>query len=231
MAATGQTFALPDLRGRNIIGASAADPIGTIVGHDNVTLTNVQTPNGPGPAAAPFHNRQPSLAMEYLIALKGIFPSQPPPSGLPDRTTPFLGQIVSFAGTFVPGGWALCDGSLLQINQNQALFALLGTLYGGNGQTTFALPDLRDKTVIGTSIGVPVGTMVGANSVTSCLPFPFPCRALAARRSRQVNSAGGRRLARCRAPAAIRSPGRTAPPISTSCGTPTAAATSCRKAP
>ena len=127
------TFALPDLRGRNIIGASAADPIGTVVGHDNVTLTNAQTPSGPGPAAAPFDNRQPSLAMEYLIALQGIFPSQPPFSGLPDGTTPFLGQIVSFAGTFVPGGWALCDGSLLQINQNQALFALLGTTYGGNG--------------------------------------------------------------------------------------------------
>ena len=81
------TFALPDLRGRNIIGASAADPIGTVVGHDNVTLTNVQTPSGPGPAAVPFDNRQPSLAMEYLIALQGIFPSQPPlrPSGWRQR--------------------------------------------------------------------------------------------------------------------------------------------------
>jgi microcystin-dependent protein len=171
------TFALPDLRGRNIIGASAADPIGTVVGHDNVTLTNAQTPSGPGPAGVPFDNRQPSLAMEYLIALQGIFPSQPPFSGLPDGTTPFLGQIVSFAGTFVPGGWALCDGSLLQINQNQALFALLGTTYGGDGHTTFALPDLRDRTVIGTGNGITVGTKVGANSVTVTpdeMPAPLP---------------------------------------------------------
>lgn len=58
---------------------------------------------------------------------------------------PFLGEvkIVSFA--FAPRGWAACDGQLLPINQNQALFALLGTMYGGNGQTTFALPDLRGK--------------------------------------------------------------------------------------
>ena len=171
------TFALPDLRGRNIIGASAADPIGTVVGQDNVTLTNGQTPSGPGPAGVPFDNRQPSLAMEYLIALQGIFPSQPPFSGLPDGTTPFLGQIVSFAGTFVPGGWALCDGSLLQINTNQALFALLGTTYGGNGTTNFRLPDLRDKTVIGTGNGIALGTTVGANSVTVTadeMPGPLP---------------------------------------------------------
>lgn len=61
------------------------------------------------------------------------------------QDTPFLGEIQIFAGTFAPRGWAFCNGQLLPINQNQALFALLGTTYGGNGQTTFALPDLRGR--------------------------------------------------------------------------------------
>ena len=58
---------------------------------------------------------------------------------------PFLAEIRMFAGNFAPKGWAMCDGQLLPINQNQALFALLGTTYGGNGRTTFALPDLRGR--------------------------------------------------------------------------------------
>ena len=60
-------------------------------------------------------------------------------------TEPFLGEIGIFSGNFPPRGWAFCDGQLLPINQNQALFALLGTTYGGNGRTTFALPDLRGR--------------------------------------------------------------------------------------
>lgn len=59
---------------------------------------------------------------------------------------PFLGEIKMFAFNFAPRGWALTNGQLLAIAQNQALFSLLGTTYGGNGQTTFALPDLRDRT-------------------------------------------------------------------------------------
>src|SRR5690348_9255473 len=58
---------------------------------------------------------------------------------------PYLGDIYIFAGDFAPRGWAFCDGQLLPINQNQALFSILGTTYGGNGQTTFALPDLRGR--------------------------------------------------------------------------------------
>ncbi len=56
---------------------------------------------------------------------------------------PLLGQIILFAGTFAPKGWAFCDGSLRSISQNMPLFSLLGTTYGGNGKTDFALPDLR----------------------------------------------------------------------------------------
>ena len=58
---------------------------------------------------------------------------------------PFVGEIRMFAGNFAPQGWAFCDGQLLAISQNDALFSLLGTIYGGDGQTTFALPDLRGR--------------------------------------------------------------------------------------
>jgi len=56
-----------------------------------------------------------------------------------------LGQIVLFGGNFAPRGWAFCDGRLMPISQNAALFSLLGTTFGGNGRTDFALPDLRPK--------------------------------------------------------------------------------------
>lgn len=58
---------------------------------------------------------------------------------------PFLGQITIFAGNFAPRGWAFCDGQILQISQYTALFSLLGTTYGGDGRTTFGLPDLRGR--------------------------------------------------------------------------------------
>nr|WP_260625903.1 tail fiber protein [Hymenobacter sediminicola] len=58
---------------------------------------------------------------------------------------PFIGEIIIFAGNFPPRGYAFCDGQILSIAQNTALFSLLGTTYGGNGQTTFALPDLRGR--------------------------------------------------------------------------------------
>lgn len=58
---------------------------------------------------------------------------------------PFIGQIILFAGTFAPRGWAFCQGQLLSIAQNTALYSIILTNYGGNGQTTFALPDLRGR--------------------------------------------------------------------------------------
>jgi microcystin-dependent protein len=64
---------------------------------------------------------------------------------------PFLAEIMIVSWNFPPKGWALCNGQVLPINQNQALFSLLGTTYGGNGQTTFALPDLRGRVPIGFS--------------------------------------------------------------------------------
>jgi microcystin-dependent protein len=61
---------------------------------------------------------------------------------------PFIGQIQTYGFNFAPRGWALCDGQLLPISQNTALFSLLGTIYGGDGRTTFALPDLRGRAPI-----------------------------------------------------------------------------------
>ncbi|GAA4391250.1 phage tail protein [Hymenobacter koreensis] len=63
----------------------------------------------------------------------------------PNNTTVYLGEIMMVSWNFAPRGWALCNGQFLPINQNQALFSLLGTQFGGNGQTTFALPDLRGR--------------------------------------------------------------------------------------
>ena len=61
---------------------------------------------------------------------------------------PFLAEIIMFGGNFAPRGWALCDGQILPIAQNQALFSLLGTIYGGDGRTSFGLPDLRGRAPI-----------------------------------------------------------------------------------
>lgn len=61
---------------------------------------------------------------------------------------PFLGEVILFGGNYAPRGWAFCDGQLLPISQNSALFSILGTTYGGDGYTTFALPDLRGRAPI-----------------------------------------------------------------------------------
>lgn len=66
---------------------------------------------------------------------------------------PFVGEIRMFAGNFAPQGWALCDGQLLAVSQNNALFSLFGTIYGGDGRTTFGLPDLRGRVPIHAGTG------------------------------------------------------------------------------
>lgn len=79
---------------------------------------------------------------------------------------PFLGEIRIMSFNFAPRNWAMCNGQLLPINQNQALFALLGTMYGGNGQTTFALPDLRGHTPIHFGAGHTQGEKAGEQAHT-----------------------------------------------------------------
>lgn len=85
--------------------------------------------------------------------------------------SPFLGQIMTFGGNFAPRNYAFCNGQILSIAQNTALFALLGTTYGGNGQTTFALPDLRGRAMVHTGTGpglspYTLGQVGGVESVT-----------------------------------------------------------------
>lgn len=79
---------------------------------------------------------------------------------------PFLSEIRIVSFQFAPKGWALCNGQLLPINQNQALFSLLGTTYGGNGQTTFALPNLRGQVPIHFGNGFDLGQTAGSTTVT-----------------------------------------------------------------
>jgi len=82
---------------------------------------------------------------------------------------PFLGEIKIVTFNFPPKGWALCNGQFLPINQNQALFALLGTMYGGNGQTTFALPNLRGRVPVHVGPGRVQGQLFGAETHTLSL--------------------------------------------------------------
>lgn len=85
--------------------------------------------------------------------------------------SPFLGAVALLGFSYAPRGWAFCQGQLLPINQNQALFSLLGTMYGGDGRTTFALPDLRGRVPIGFGQGpglsdYSIGQVAGQESVT-----------------------------------------------------------------
>src|SRR5208283_3598861 len=77
--------------------------------------------------------------------------------------SPYLGEIRLVGFTFPPKGWAFCNGQTMPISQNQALFALLGTTFGGNGQTTFNLPDLRGRTALG--VGTQSGNSVNGGQV------------------------------------------------------------------
>lgn len=84
---------------------------------------------------------------------------------------PAIAEVRIFAGNFAPRGWAFCHGQILSINQNQALFSLIGTTYGGDGRTTFGLPDLRGRSVVGAGAGaglanVQLGQKLGSSSAT-----------------------------------------------------------------
>ena len=84
---------------------------------------------------------------------------------------PFLGEIRMFAGNFAPRGWAYCEGQLVAVSQNEALFSLFGTIYGGDGRTTFGLPDLRGRVPIhyGNGPGLTprnIGTKLGTENET-----------------------------------------------------------------
>lgn len=111
------------------------------------------------------NNMAPYLGVNCIIALQGVFPSRnDSPDSTPDAAgellgpEPYIGEISWFAGNFAPRGWALCDGQLLPIQQHQALFSILGTTYGGDGRTTFALPDMRGRSPIHAGTGPGLST-------------------------------------------------------------------------
>ena len=93
-----------------------------------------------------------ALALNYLICTSGIFPS---PNGQGPISDAWIGEIKLFAGNYSPQGWAFCNGQLLSISGNTALFSIIGTYYGGNGVNNFALPDLRGAAPLG--YGTPAG--------------------------------------------------------------------------
>jgi microcystin-dependent protein len=81
-------------------------------------------------------------------------------------SSPFIGEIRMFAGNFAPVGWAFCNGAIIPIDQNDALFNLIGTTYGGDGQTTFALPNLQSRVPVHVGSGFALGESGGAETVT-----------------------------------------------------------------
>ncbi|NLR82568.1 phage tail protein [Chitinophaga eiseniae] len=86
---------------------------------------------------------------------------------------PFLGEIRIFAGNFAPAGWAFCDGSLQAISENDALFQLIGTTYGGDGDTTFALPNLQGRAPLHMNGAYAIG-QVGGNEQVTLMPINVP---------------------------------------------------------
>jgi microcystin-dependent protein len=94
---------------------------------------------------------------------------------------PFLGEIRILSFGFAPKGWALCNGQLLPINQNQALFAILGTTYGGDGRQTFGLPNLQGRVPLHFGQGISLGQQGGSETVTLTIPeIPTHAHTLAA---------------------------------------------------
>jgi microcystin-dependent protein len=120
----------------NNIALNPGTNTGDLITWDGANWVNMQ------PAVQHFSvyadNRQPYLTLNYCIALQGVFPSR-------SSSTPFLSEIELYSFGFAPKGFALCNGQLLAINQNTALFSLMGTYYGGNGTTNFALPNLQGR--------------------------------------------------------------------------------------
>jgi microcystin-dependent protein len=182
------TFAVPDLRGRAPVGWGAAPgrptiALGESLGASSTTLIAAQLPTHahelvgggatqPSGESQPVAMYQPSLGITWLIATQGLFPSRDG-SGEFDLSDPYVGEVIAFAGNFAPRGYLKAEGQTLTIATNTALFALLGTTFGGDGRTTFALPDLRGRAPIGTSPSTPVGAQRGAPTrtlVTANLP-------------------------------------------------------------
>ncbi len=141
----GLTAAAPLNVTTNNLKINPGTAVGDLLTWDGVNWVNTQ------PAVQHFSftvdNHQPYLVNNYVIGLFGIFPSRN------TANQPFVGEIYLMGCNFAPQGFATCDGSLINISTNTALFSLLGTQYGGDGQTTFAVPDLRGRVPVGMGQG------------------------------------------------------------------------------
>jgi len=119
----------------NTVALNPGTAPGDLISWNGASWVNISGSTYVKPTAT---NMQPYLVVNYSIALQGIFPMR-------NGTENFIGEVCLYGFNFPPKGWALCDGQIISIAQNTALFTLLGTQYGGNGTTTFALPDLRGR--------------------------------------------------------------------------------------
>jgi microcystin-dependent protein len=146
----------------------ASNSLGVVAG-GNVKFTTRGGSNVASSATGggqPVDLRQPSLELNYIICTAGPYPT-PESSVQP----PFIGQVQLFAGNFAPVGWLFCHGQLVNITAYESLFNLIGTTYGGDGQTTFAIPDFRGRTIVGKGPGPEgftrvVGERGGSNQIT-----------------------------------------------------------------
>ncbi|GBQ19609.1 tail fiber protein [Acetobacter cibinongensis] len=156
------TFALPDLRGRSIIGSSNTVSLGSIVGQKTVSLSDANAPVTDGGQGSSFDNRAPGLALNYIICIDGA----PPYSASKGQAV--IGEVRAYAGvaSTIPQGWVLANGALLSISDHTHLFALLGITYGGDGRSNFALPNLSDTVIAGSGGSQVFGETYGKNSVT-----------------------------------------------------------------
>ena len=168
------TFALPDLRGRVILGDDNGGswPLGLPYGANNTVLTvadiaahthtlsggSTGSTGGTGNSA---NNFQPSLVMRWLISLNGVYPS--PGGGV---SFPMIGEMRLIAGpnaaTLSTNDWKLLNGMLYDTEEQFALFTLIGTTYGGDGKATFAVPDLRARLNAATGPSLPFSSLVGS---------------------------------------------------------------------
>jgi len=170
-------FALPNLSGRTVVGTGQGAgltnrTLGSAYGAATETLTSNQLPpyggaSGITTGSQPVATLQPSLALNEAVVTQGFFPS----STGPQATGPLIGQVLTYAGTSLPGGQAAANGQQLPIAQQQSLFSVVGNTYGGNFPFTFALPDLdgRAPEGVGAAPGLTplaLGAMVGGEGTT-----------------------------------------------------------------
>lgn len=145
-------YGLPDLRGRSPMCSSDSLPNGEMKGNEMTSLVSgpFVTPDGSTKVvdvlAPTDNNMMPYLAANFIIALDGVFPLRS--WGEYENTysdSAFTGEIRMVGFDYEPAGWFKCDGRLLAISQYKTLYKLIGTTYGGDGLTNFAIPDLRNR--------------------------------------------------------------------------------------